>query len=167
MSTDEYLHKIDIEHNLRIYQNSYIVIQKDNRNIVLGKLLGVEYDAQAHEFYALLFNKGIASRLYESEIAEIITGYGDKNSAIIYSVRTILAEEYILWDDGVITGKTGTFPVVNLINEGEAIRVDYCHDLSAKDVEFFEAFEDPSVEYVPAEQILQLPSLSEYFPVWQ
>ena len=35
-----------------------------------------------------------------------------------------------------------------MVNEGEAIRVEYCNDLSAKDVVFYEAFEEPSVDLI-------------------
>ena len=142
------IHKLDIEHNLRIYIGSNITIERIDGDHWYGKLISVEYDPENIEFYALMFYDGAARRIYESEIETIIPNYFDRNDSIINSVRTILAGKYLLWDGGIITGKTGTFPVVNIVNEGETIRVDYCRDLSAEDVVSFEVFEKPEVDAI-------------------
>lgn len=141
-------HKLDIEHNLRIYTGSYIAIKKTDGEIKYGKLLWVEFDEQKLEYYAELFFEENVLRIYENEIEEIIPNYEIKNNSIINSARTILSEKYILWDNGVITNRSSTFPVVNIVDEGESIRVDYCRDLSAEDVEFFEVFEKPAVDTI-------------------
>ena len=48
----------------------------------------------------------------------------------------------------MITDRVGLFPVVDLVNIGSAVKVNYCNDLSAEDVEFSEVFTTPSVDEI-------------------
>ena len=57
-------HKLDIEHNLRIYTGSYIAIKKTDGEIKYGKLLWVEFDEQKLEYYAELFFEENVLRIY-------------------------------------------------------------------------------------------------------
>ena len=147
---DKSIDKDEIGHVLRVYTDSTVTIRKHDGETVCGKLLGVDFDTQKFEYYALLFSEETAFRVYEDQIAEIIPSYRDKNASVINSVRTILSEKYLLWDNGVITDKSDALPVVNLTNEGMSIRVDYCNDLSAENVLFYEVFENPSVDVIVA-----------------
>lgn len=138
----------DIEHNLRIFAGSNVAIRKLSGETEYGKLLWVSFDEQKLEYYALVFFNERVCRIYENEISEIIPIQEDTNDSVINSVRTILSEKYLLWDNGVISGRSKNQPVVNLVNEGVRIRVDYCKDINAEDVEFFEVFEIPSVDMI-------------------
>ena len=138
----------DIEHSLRIYTGGFVLVRKYNGETAYGKLLWVEYDKEKFEFYVVLLFEEQTICIYESEIETVIPDYRDQNSAIINSVREALSKNYLLWDNGVITDRVGLFPVVDLVNIGSAVKVNYCNDLSAEDVEFSEVFTTPSVDEI-------------------
>ena len=139
---------MDIDNLLRIYMNNYVTIVKANGEAIFGKLISVDFDMDKIEYYALLFMHEKAIRVYEKEIEEVIPKYEDRKDPIIDSVRTILADKYLLWDGGVLTDRKGTFPVVNITKWGDAIIVEYCKDLFAEDVVFYDVFERPSVDLI-------------------
>lgn len=176
MDKEKYKERIRLDHNLRIYIGTNITVYKIDGDMAYGRLLWVEYDKERIEFYLTLFFNERAIRIYENDVDRIIPDYQSSNEVTINTVRTMLAEKYILWDGGIITPRNSTFPVVNLIDTGSKIRVDYCTDLSAEDIAFSETYETQSADEIVIaiesiikkyEQKSKRFDFFRYFPRWK